>query len=206
LTARCYYANVHSMNTNSTDEISLKLLDELTRGSVISQRALADNLGIALGLVNAYIKRLGKKGYIKITNLPRNRIKYIVTPKGFAEKAKLTYDYLHHSLTYFKEIRKKIEHAYSVMMASGVQKVLLWGDGEIAELCYISARGLPITIVGVIGEKDIENGFFGHHVYSADTARNIEYDAVLVSSLDMRDKIMQAMDQNINTKDIYYLQ
>ena len=193
------------MNTNASDEISLKLLDELTRGSAISQRALADNLGIALGLVNAYIKRLGKKGYIKITNLPRNRIKYIVTPKGFAEKAKLTYDYLHHSLTYFKEIRKKVEHAYTVMMASGVRNVLLWGDGEIAELCYISARGLPINIVGVIGEKDIENGFFGHHVYSVDTAQSVEYDAVLVSSLDMHDKIMQAMDQNINTKDIYYL-
>ena len=206
MTARCYYDNVHRMNTDAPDEISLKLLDELTRGSVISQRALADNLGIALGLVNAYIKRLGKKGYIKITSLPRNRIKYIVTPKGFAEKAKLTYDYLHHSITYFKEVRKKIEHAYSVMMASGVRNVLLWGDGEIAELCYISARGLPITIVGVIGEKDIENGFFGHHVYSVDSAQGIEYDAVLVSSLDMRDKIVKATDKNVNTKDIYYLQ
>jgi len=194
------------MNTDAPDEIALKLLDELTRGSVISQRALADNLGIALGLVNAYIKRLGKKGYIKITNLPRNRIKYIVTPKGFAEKAKLAYDYLHHSINYFKEVRKRIEHAYAVMMASGVRNVLLWGDGEIAELCFISARGLPITIVGVIGEKDIENGFFGHHVYSVDAARNVQYDAVLVSSLDMHDKIMKATDQNINTKDIYYLQ
>ncbi len=194
------------MNTDASDEISLKLLDELTRGSVISQRVLADNLGIALGLVNAYIKRLGKKGYIKITNLPRNRIKYIVTPKGFAEKAKLTYNYLHHSITYFKEIRKKIEHAYAVMMASGVRNVLLWGDGDIAELCYISARGLPITIIGVIGEIDIENGFFGHHVYSIEAAHRIEYDAVLVSSLDMHDKIMKVMDQNINTKDIYYLQ
>ena len=206
MTARCYYANVHGMNTDAPDEISLKLLDELTRGSVISQRALADNLGIALGLVNAYIKRLGKKGYIKITNLPRNRIKYIVTPKGFAEKAKLTYDYLHHSINYFKEIRNKIEHAYAVMMVSGVRNVLLWGDGEIAELCYISARGLPITIIGVIGEKDVANGFFGRHVYSIEAAHSVEYDAVLVSSLDMRDKIMQAMDQNVNTKDIYYLQ
>jgi DNA-binding Lrp family transcriptional regulator len=194
------------MNTDAPDEISLKLLDELTRGSVVSQRALADNLGIALGLVNAYIKRLCKKGYIKITSLPRNRIKYIVTPKGFAEKAKLTYDYLHYSINYFKEVRKKIEHAYTVMMASGVKNVLLWGDGEIAELCYISARGLPIAIVGVIGEKDIENGFFGHHVYSVEAAQSVEYDAVLVSSLDMRDKIMKAMDQNIKTKDIYYLQ
>jgi DNA-binding MarR family transcriptional regulator len=191
------------MNTDAPDEISLRLLDELTRGSVISQRALADNLGIALGLVNAYIKRLGKKGYIKITNLPRNRIKYIVTPKGFAEKAKLTYDYLRHSINYFKEVRKKIEHAYSVMIASGVRKVLLWGDGEISELCYISTRGLPINVVGVVSDKRIENGFYGNHVYSIDDVRNIEYDAVLVSTMD--DNIIKTIHRCINDKSIYYL-
>jgi DNA-binding MarR family transcriptional regulator len=192
------------MNTNSPDEIALKLLDELTRGSAISQRALADRLGIALGLVNAYIKRLYKKGYIKIKNLPRNRIKYIVTPKGFAERAKLTYNYLHRSINYYKEVRKKIENAYALMMASGVRNVLLWGDGEISELCYISTRGLPINVVGVVSDKRIENGFYGKHVYSIDDVRNIEYDAVLVSTMD--DNIVKTISHYINNKSINYLQ
>ena len=66
---------------NNSEEISLRLLDEFTREPMVTQRALSGRLGIALGLVNAYVKRLYKKGYIKVKNLPRNRIKYIITPK-----------------------------------------------------------------------------------------------------------------------------
>lgn len=195
--------SVHAMNANAPDEISLKLLDEFAKAPTTTQRALADNLGIALGLVNAYVKRLYKKGYIKIKNLPRNRIKYIITPKGFAEKAKLTYNYLHYSLNYFRDIRRKIEQAYAVMMSSGVQNVLLWGDGEISELCYISARGLPIKIVGVVGEKRVENGFFGHHVYSPEETQNTEYGAILVASLD--EKMIDSLGEYVKNKNVYYL-
>jgi DNA-binding MarR family transcriptional regulator len=195
--------SVHKMNTDAYDEISLKLLDEFTKAPTITQRALADRLDIALGLVNAYVKRLCKKGYIKVKNLPRNRIKYIITPKGFAEKAKLTYNYLHYSLTYFRDVRQKIEQAYTVMLGQGVQTVLLWGDGEISELCYISARGLPIKIIGAVGETGVENGFFGHPVFSPEETQNAEYDAILVASLD--GKINDSLGAHVKEESVYYL-
>jgi len=122
------------MNNHPREDISLKLFDELTKESVITQRALADRIGVALGLVNAYIKRLYRKGHIKIKNLPSNRVKYIITPKGFAEKAKLTYSYMNRSMDYFRDVRQKIEQTYAVMLASDVENILLWGDGEVAEL------------------------------------------------------------------------
>lgn len=186
------------------DEIYRKLLDELTKEPMITQRALAGRLGIALGLVNAYIKRLYKKGYIKTKNLPRNRIKYLITPKGFSEKVRLTYNYMHYSISYFKEVRRKIEQTYALMMTNGVKNILLWGDGELADLCYISTRGLPLKIVGIVDNKRIENGFFGHHVYSADDVKSVDYDAILVSSID--DRIVEAVKQSgINPDSIYYL-
>ncbi|MEW6740176.1 MAG: winged helix-turn-helix transcriptional regulator [Nitrospirota bacterium] len=193
------------MNSNKApDEISLRLLDELTKEPLITQRALAANLGIALGLVNAYVKRLYKKGYIKIKNLPKNRIKYIITPKGFTEKARLTYNYMHRSIDYFKDVRHKIEHTYTTMMSSGVKNILLWGDGEIAELCYISTRGLPLKIVGVVADRRIENAFFGHHIYSLADVNEIDYDAVLVSSMD--DIIIDTIYQSgISPDRIYFL-
>ena len=172
------------MNTyRPSDDIPFRILDELTREDIISQRMLADRLGIALGLVNAYLKRLYKKGHIKLKTLPRNRIKYIITPKGLAEKARLTYDYMHRSINYFRDIRQKIENTYALMVASGVKDVLLWGDGEIAELCYISTRGLPLKIVGVVGNERIENGFFGHHIYSIECLKNVTYDVILIASV-----------------------
>ncbi len=146
------------MNTTNSqpDEIAYKLLDEFIKEDSVSQRALADRLGIALGLVNAYIKRLCKKGHIKIKTLPRNRIKYIVTPQGFTEKTRLAYKFMHYSILYFKDTRKKIERTYEAMLKSGIKKVLLFGDGELAELCYISTRGFPLKI----GMNKVLNNFF----------------------------------------------
>ncbi|MDI6729511.1 MAG: winged helix-turn-helix transcriptional regulator [Thermodesulfovibrionales bacterium] len=193
------------MNSDKvSDEISLRLLDELTKEPLITQRALSAHLGIALGLVNAYVKRLYKKGYIKIKNLPKNRIKYIITPKGFTEKARLTYSYMHRSVNYFKEVRCKIENTYTTMMSSGVKNILLWGDGEIAELCYISTRGLPLKIVGVVSDKRIENGFFGYHIYLPHDVRDISYDAILVASIE--NKAVSSLQQlEINPDRIYFL-
>jgi DNA-binding MarR family transcriptional regulator len=193
------------MNTYlSSEEIPYRILDELTREDIISQRMLADRLGIALGLVNAYIKRLYKKGHIKLKALPRNRIRYIITPKGLKEKARLTYRYMRRSISYFRDIRQKIENTYALMIASGDIDVLLWGDGEIAELCYISSRGLPINIVGVVGDKRIEDGFFGHPIYSEGCLKGIAYGAILVTSAG--DKGAKNINQaGVGTDKIYYL-
>jgi DNA-binding MarR family transcriptional regulator len=193
------------MNTeNLPDEISLRLLDEFAREPVVSQRALAAKLGIALGLVNSYIKRLYRKGHIKINTLPKNRIKYIITPQGFTEKARLTYDYMNYSISYFREIRGNIERTYAGMIADDVKKILLWGDGEIAELCYISTRGLPLKIVGIVSDKRVDRGFFGHHVFTVDDIGDLEYDAVLVSSID--DKVIGNIHElDSIAKKVFYL-
>jgi DNA-binding MarR family transcriptional regulator len=192
------------MNThNVRDDISLRLLDEFIREPEISQRALAARLGIALGLVNSYIKRLYKKGHIKVTTLPRNRIKYIITPAGFTEKARLTYTYMNYSIQYFKEIRANIENTYSRMMEVGVKNILLWGDGEIAELCFISTRGLPLKIIGVVAEKKLDNDFFGQHIFTAEDIGDLEYDAILVSSIDAME--LSSNNSNFINKKVFYL-
>ncbi|TAN45236.1 MAG: winged helix-turn-helix transcriptional regulator [Nitrospirae bacterium] len=186
------------------DEISLKLLDNIAKEPQTTQRTLADDLGIALGLVNAYLKRLCKKGYIKITTLPRNRIKYIITPKGFAEKTKLTYTYMHYSLEYFKEARQKMEDAYKTMIENGCKTVLIWGDGELAELCYISTRGLPLSVVGIVGGQRIENGFFGHDIYSVEDVKGLSFDAVIVASIE--DGILETIrEHGVVPESIYSL-
>jgi len=193
------------MNTpNAPDKISLRLLDEFTREPEVSQRALAGRLGIALGLVNSYIKRLYKKGHIKIKTLPRNRIKYIITPKGFTEKARLTYMYMNYSIQYFKDMRLNIERTYAKMMAEDIKNILLWGDGEIAELCFISTRGLPLKIIGVVAGKKIDNGFFGHHIFTLNDIDDLDYDAILVASIDS--KVPSGISSNnFNNKKVFYL-
>ncbi|MEI6126609.1 MAG: winged helix-turn-helix transcriptional regulator [Pseudomonadota bacterium] len=197
------------MNTrdakNEFDDISYRLLEAFSKESAVSQRALADHLGIALGLVNAYIKRLYKKGYIKIKFLPKNRIKYMLTPQGLTEKTKLTYKFMHYSILYFKNIRQKIEHTYTDMVKAEIKKILLWGDGELAELCYISTRGFSLEIIGAVGKKRHDNAFFDRHVYAIEDIHDLEYDALLISMLDIKDaKILK--DLGVSPEKIFYLE
>jgi DNA-binding MarR family transcriptional regulator len=190
--------------SNRTNDITLRILDELSRESHITQRTLSDRLGIALGLVNAYIKRLTKKGYIKVTTIPKNRVKYILTPKGFAEKIRLTYEYMHYSINYFKEIRQRIDNVYRQMIASGARDILIWSDGEVAELSYISMRGLPLNLVGVVDSKRIDRGFFGYNVYSFEDLSSLDYDAILVTSFDEKER-QKIKSLGVDMKKVYTL-
>ena len=91
---------------------TLQFLDELDRDGFSTQRTLAKKLDVSLGLVNSFIKRLVHKGYVKITTIPRNRIKYILTPMGAAEKTQLTYDYIQHSYKFYKNARSGLKSLF----------------------------------------------------------------------------------------------
>ena len=83
---------------NNEREITLGVLNAIHENAKVTQRSVANDLGIALGLANAYLKRCAKKGLIKIQQIPANRYAYYLTPKGFAEKTRLTTEYLSRSL------------------------------------------------------------------------------------------------------------
>ena len=68
----------------------LEVLDAVHQRSDLSQRHLARQMGVALGLANSYLKRCMRKGLIKISAAPANRYLYYLTPKGFSEKSRLT--------------------------------------------------------------------------------------------------------------------
>ena len=86
-------------------QIVLGLLNSIERDSTITQRRLAGDLGIALGLANSYLRRCVRKGLIKMSQVPLNRYSYYLTPQGFAEKSRLTAEYLAVSFNFFRRAR-----------------------------------------------------------------------------------------------------
>src|SRR5215510_6964022 len=92
-------------NEGEKDKILLGLLESVERDGGQSQRRLASELGIALGLVNAYLKRCVKKGLVKVAHAPARRYAYYLTPQGFAEKSRLTIEYLTSSFSFFRQAR-----------------------------------------------------------------------------------------------------
>jgi len=81
---------VLSADPNKEDRLTLNLLGAIEQQDDVSQRHLAEHMGVALGMANSYLKRCVKKGWIKVTTAPANRYLYYLTPTGFAEKARLT--------------------------------------------------------------------------------------------------------------------
>jgi DNA-binding Lrp family transcriptional regulator len=160
----------------------LKLLEAVERDSRITQRGLATKLGIALGLTNIYLRRLVRKGYIKCVNVQSNRISYLITPRGIAEKARLTYEFMDYSLHLYGEVRQHLRHALQECAAAD-RRVAIFGRGEAAELAYLSLKECGLEPVAIF---DVEGGqeFLGMPVRAVREHDQVVYDLMIVATLE----------------------
>ncbi len=142
--------NSSNRSAAADGQITLGVLTAVEENRGLSQRALASQLGIALGLVNAYLKRCARKGYIKIKQIPPNRYAYYLTPKGFSEKSRLTVEYLSYSFSFFRQARTQCAEQLAECARRGWRRVALVGAGELAEIAALCAREAPVTLAGVI--------------------------------------------------------
>jgi len=166
---------------------SLQLLEEIDNNHSPSQRDLAQKLNISLGLVNSFIKRLATKGYVKITTIPRNRVKYILTPKGFAEKSRLTYEFIQYSFHFYKRAIRDIEDLLNDFQKRGVKKVVFYGANDLAEIAFISLRGTDIQLIGVADEEKQGKDFLGFTVKSITELKKAGFDRIIVTTIDSKE-------------------
>jgi DNA-binding MarR family transcriptional regulator len=131
-------------------EIVLGLLTSIERDSAITQRKLAGDLGIALGLANSYLRRCVRKGLVKMSQVPLNRYAYYLTPQGFAEKSRLTAEYLAASFNFFRRARGDCAVLLRQCAARGWRRVALYGAGDLAEIAVLSAGESGIEVACVI--------------------------------------------------------
>src|SRR5260370_23172938 len=169
------------------DQRDLQLLNEVEQNAAVTQRSLAKKLGVALGLTNLYLKRLARKGYIKITTIPRNRIKYLLTPRGMTEKTRLTYLYLQYSLSYYRDMRQRLKVVLTGLARAGAKRIAICATGELAELAYISLREMDLTLAGFV---DGDQGtFLSYPLWPIEALPDWEFDAVLIADLEDAKKI-----------------
>jgi DNA-binding MarR family transcriptional regulator len=134
-------------------EIVLGLLNSIERDSRVTQRKLAGDLGIAVGLANAYLRRCVRKGLVKVSQVPLNRYAYYLTPQGFAEKSRLTAEYLAVSFNFFRRARGDCSALLRHCAARGWRRVALYGAGDLAEIAVLSAGDSGVEIVCVIDSR-----------------------------------------------------
>lgn len=139
------------MNADQQKEnkLTLDLLDAIEQQDDVSQRHLAQHMGIALGLANTYLKRCVKKGWVKITTAPANRYLYYLTPTGFSEKARLTSEFLTTSLTLVRQSGDAYLSVYQQCLEEGCSQVIFVGLSDLTEMAYLRVLDKPLEILGV---------------------------------------------------------
>jgi DNA-binding MarR family transcriptional regulator len=180
--------------------IVLGLLQSVERDGAQSQRKLASDLGIALGLVNAYLKRCVKKGLLKIGQAPARRYAYYLTPHGFAEKSRLTVEYLSDSFSFFRHAREDCAAVLRAAHARGFNRVALAGVSDLAEIATLCALEQGIAIVAVIDAKSVNDKFVGAPVVASLAEIVGGCDAVLVTDLQATREFVAALAEKIGAE------
>ena len=170
-------------DTGEDSEILLGLLNSVEENGARSQRHLAAELGIALGLVNAYLKRCVKKGLLKVGDAPARRYAYYLTPQGFAEKSRLTVEYLSASFSFFRRAKDDCARTFADARAHGWTRIVLVGKSDLAEIAILCAAEGQIEIVALVDEAPVSSHFAGIRVVRSLDDVASGFDAILITHL-----------------------
>ena len=176
-----------------TDLRTLKILEKVDNGRTPSQRDLARDLNISLGLVNSFIKRLAKKGYFEIGHLPKNRVRYILTPRGVAEKSRLNHEYIQYSVKFYKDARQKLRELYAEMETQGVRYIMFYGAGDLAEIAYLSLQQSCIKLVAVVDDGRVGQNFMQFIVIHPDRIESLWFDRILIATINSTESISEKL-------------
>jgi DNA-binding MarR family transcriptional regulator len=169
---------------------TLQLLEAIAEEKPTSQRDLSDSLQMSLGLVNSFIKRLVRKGYCKVTTIPKKRAKYLLTPAGAMEKTRLTYEYIACSYQYFKMATNKVQTLYAELQKQGAIRVVFYGADELADIALLAMSGTNIQLVDVVDPSRVGKKFYDFVVKETSVLRKSNYDTILVTTLDSHEAVL----------------
>jgi len=188
--------NVYRVSANNEKSVdsyrSLLLMSEIVGEEPLSQREISQRLGIAVGLVNSYLKNLVAKGFVRVKNFPRNRYAYLLTPQGLAEKSRLAYEHLSYFTGLYTAARQDYLALFRRLAATGVSEIVFCGVDEVAEIAYLSLMETPVRLSAVIDEPG-GGDFFGK---SVTPLTHIAGKTVVITTLKRREQLMELLLQH----------
>lgn len=188
-------------NTREQTEqkVIVHLLSEIERNPTFTQRGLAAELGIALGLMNQYLKRCITKGWIRASQVSAKRLTYFITPEGFIEKSQMVTDYLARSLTFFRDARTQCEAVLLHCRSQNWTKIALLGAGDVADIAKLVFHHTDIQ-VEVLSLDEQKIGVDDKVVkLSAQDLKDIlnKYDAILITDIEKPQKTFDTIQDKV---------
>ena len=188
---------------DTQDHYSFRLLTEIEAGQALSQRGLASNAGIALGLTNLLVRRLAKKGFVKIVRVRPNRVRYLITPAGLREIARISREYLRDSVRRYADARARIQDRFERLSAEWPldrahpeKRIAFYGAGELAEIGYVCLQATDFKLIAVADATRVQP-FFGLPVVQPASLAQLRgsFDRLVVISSDQADTIRMELEQ-----------
>ncbi len=172
---------MNNKDEQTDDYRSLLLLDEISKNNELTQRDLSKKLGVALGLINSYIKNLASRGYITVSSIPKKRYTYYLTPSGFAEKTRLTYQHLQNFTSLYRVARRDFHALFHNIKKSDIKRVVFCGVDEVTEIAYLSLKEADLDLAAVVEINPRGKKFFGYDVHPIEDLSSIDYDIVIIT-------------------------
>jgi DNA-binding MarR family transcriptional regulator len=172
---------------------TLQLMNELETGEQLSQRELAGRLGIAVGLVNSYLKNFVAKGFVRVKNYPRNRYAYLLTPKGITEKSRLALQHLSYFNSLYGTVRQDYLRLFVGLQQQGATAVTFCGVDDVTEIAYLSLQEVGIGLAGVVDVEETARDFFGLAVQPLESWVPVVKQPVVLTSLKRADELRHCL-------------
>jgi DNA-binding MarR family transcriptional regulator len=183
----------------------LNLLQELERNPIVSQRELSHKFGIALGVTNACLKRMARRGWIRMMNQNHRKIGYFLTPMGFAEKANLTLHLISWTVQHYATLKDIIGKRLLQMQRKGAERIVFYGVSDEMEIALISLQGTNLRLVGIVEDEDKFNHriIFGHELEPVSRVKELNPDSILITSLTEIENKRETLGKLVNTTTVF---
>lgn len=142
----------------SRDDHVHQILQAIDADGAVSQRSMARELGIALGLTNLLVQGLVARGLVRVSRIRRQRVRYLLTPAGMAEKARMSRQALARAVERYRVARHRLGHAFSVLSQEWPgppgqpKRIAFLGAGEVAEIGYICLQETDLVLAAVVDD------------------------------------------------------
>lgn len=191
-----------------------QILTEIETGEQHSQRTLASSAGIALGLTNLLLRRFVRRGWVRVVRIRPNRVKYLLTPAGIAEKARMSRLFLQDSIKFYAGARERVSASFSALSRQWPaevtdKRIAFFGSGEVAEIAYVCLQETDLHLVGVAGDR--VGRFFGLPIVPLSELRagylgSEPFDQLVITSFDSQPAISRQLDaRGVPPESVFWL-
>lgn len=182
----------------------LNLLQELDKHPVCSQRELSSKFGIALGVTNACLRKMVRRGWIRVREMDHHRVGYFLTPKGLSEKRKLMLHMISWSLQHYTALKEIVGKKLQEMEIDGVKRVVFYGAGDEMEVAYLAMQAGSLTLAGIVEDPEKMNlrELLGFDLRDVSQIETLNPDAVLITSLAEQEERIEKLKQFIDPEKV----